>query len=158
MASGEWRPLREPQLPETAGKGLFTGRRILIAEDNEFNAEIICKILRMCGIITEVESNGALAVEAFFAAAPGTYDAILMDIQMPEMDGYEAARTIRADGRADAKVMPIIAMTANAFEQDVKTAMEAGMDAHIAKPIDVNILYETLTLSSITMARLRNLK
>lgn len=110
------------------------------------------------GIITEVESNGALAIEAFFAAAPGTYDAILMDIQMPEMDGYEAARTIRADCRADAKVIPIIAMTANASEQDVKTAMEAGMDAHIAKPIDVNILYETLTLSSITMARLRNLK
>lgn len=68
-----------------------------------------------------------------------------MDIQMPEMDGYEAARIIRADGRTDAKVIPIIAMTANAFEQDVKTAMEAGMDAHIAKPIDVNILYETLT-------------
>lgn len=145
MESGEWRPLREPQLPETAGKGLFTGRRILIAEDNEINAEIICEILRMCGIITEVESNGALAVEAFFSAAPGTYDAILMDIQMPEMDGYEAARIIRAAGRTDAKVIPIIAMTANAFEQDVKTAMEAGMDAHIAKPIDVNILYETLT-------------
>ena len=145
VESGEWRPLREPQLPETAGKGLFTGRRILIAEDNEINAEIICEILRMCGIITEVESNGALAVEAFFSAAPGTYDAILMDIQMPEMDGYEAARIIRADGRTDAKVIPIIAMTANAFEQDVKTAMEAGMDAHIAKPIDVNILYETLT-------------
>ena len=68
-----------------------------------------------------------------------------MDIQMPEMDGYEAARIIRAAGRTDAKVIPIIAMTANAFEQDVKTAMEAGMDAHIAKPIDVNILYETLT-------------
>ena len=68
-----------------------------------------------------------------------------MDIQMPEMDGYEAARTIRADCRADAKVIPIIAMAAYAFEQDVKTAMEAGMDAHIAKPIDVNILYETLT-------------
>ena len=87
------------------GKGLFTGRRILIAEDNEITAEIICEILRMCGIITEVESNGALAVEEFFSAAPGTYDAILMDIQMPEMDGcpyrkaerlYEHAPAIRS--------------------------------------------------------------
>ena len=124
---------------------LFLGRRFLVAEDNEINAEIVCEILGMCGAKTEVRGNGALAVEEFRAAAPGTYDAILMDIQMPVMDGYEAARTIRADMRADARSIPIIAMTANAFEKDVKEAWEAGMDAHIAKPLDVNVLYEKLT-------------
>ena len=76
--------------------------------------------------------------------SPGTYDAILMDIQMPEMDGYEAARTIRSDSRPDAKSIPIIAMTANAFEQDVNAALEAGMDAHLSKPIEPERLFQTL--------------
>lgn len=134
-----------PELPpETVKAHLFTGRRFLIAEDNVINAEIISEILHMSGARTEVKSDGALAVEAFRTAAPGTYDAILMDIQMPEMDGYEAARTIRADPRPDARTIPIIAMSANAFEQDVKAAMDAGMNAHIAKPLDLNVLYEKL--------------
>ena len=98
----------------------------------------------MCGAETVVRSDGALAVEAFFSAAPGTYDAILMDIQMPEMDGYAAARTIRSNKRPDAKTIPIIAMTANAFVEDVEAALEAGMDAHIAKPLDIGILCSTL--------------
>ena len=98
----------------------------------------------MCGAETVVRGNGVLAVEAFCAAVPGTYDAILMDIQMPEMDGYAAARTIRSNKRADAKTIPIIAMTANAFEEDVEAALEAGMDAHIAKPVDIGILWATL--------------
>ena len=134
-----------PEPPSEAVKDdLFSGRRFLIAEDNAINAEIISELLRMWGAQIEVKGDGALAVEAFCAAAPGTYDAILMDIQMPEMDGYEAARTIRANRRPDAGTIPIIAMTANAFEQDVKAAMEAGMNAHIAKPLDVNVLYEKL--------------
>lgn len=89
---------------------------------------------------TRGQGGWALAVEAFFTAAPGTYDAILMDIQMPEMNGYEAARMIRLDQRPDAGTIPIIAMTANAFEQDVNAALETGMNAHIAKPLDVNAL------------------
>lgn len=144
VSSGDIVSAAEQQLPETAGADLFWGRRFLVAEDNEINAEILCEILRMCGAETDVKGDGALAVEAFRTAAPGTYDAILMDIQMPVMDGYEAARTIRADSRPDAGAIPIIAMTANAFDQDVEAAMEAGMDAHIAKPLDVNLLYERL--------------
>lgn len=143
VPSSDRQPVPDP--PRIMEKpGLFSGRRFLIAEDNAINAEIISEILRMCGAQTEVMGDGALVVEAFFTAAPGTYDAILMDIQMPEMDGYEAARMIRSDPRPDAGTIPIIAMTANAFEQDVNAALEAGMNAHIAKPLDVNVLYEKL--------------
>lgn len=134
----------EKQTLEVMHEGLFAGRRFLIAEDNEINAEIICEILGMCGAKTELRSNGALAVEEFLASEPGTYDAILMDIQMPVMDGYEAARRIRALCRSDAGDIPIIAMTANAFEQDVNAALEAGMNAHIAKPLDVNVMVDKL--------------
>lgn len=134
----------EPLPIEPFQADLFSGRCFLIAEDNGINAEIVSELLGMCGARTEVKGDGRAAVEAFLCAAPGTYDAILMDIQMPVMDGYEAARMIRAHQRPDAAVIPIIAMTANAFEQDVKAAMEAGMNAHIAKPLDVNILYEKL--------------
>lgn len=123
---------------------LFSGRRFLVAEDNGINAEIISEILRMYGAKTEVRGNGALTVQAFLSAAPGTFDAILMDIQMPEMDGYEATQIIRSNKRPDAKTIPIIAMTANAFEEDVEAALEAGMDAHIAKPVDIGILCSTL--------------
>ena len=140
----EGRDTPEPQPPGGIEEGLFAGRRFLIAEDNAINSEIICEILQMCGAETVVRSDGALAVEAFFSAAPGTYDAILMDIQMPEMDGYAAARTIRSNKRPDAKTIPIIAMTANAFVEDVEAALEAGMDAHIAKPLDIGILCSTL--------------
>lgn len=134
----------ESQPPGGIEENLFSGRRFLIAEDNAINSEIICEILQMCGAKTVVRSNGALAVEAFCAAVSGTYDAILMDIQMPEMDGYTATRTIRSNKRPDAKTIPIIAMTANAFKEDVEAALEAGMDAHIAKPVDIGILCSTL--------------
>ena len=123
---------------------LVAGCRFLVVEDNEINAEILCELLHLYGAETEVRGDGALAVEAFRTAAPGTYDAILMDIRMPEMNGYEATRTIRADKRPDAKTIPIIAMTANAFEEDVKEALESGMNAHIAKPLDIGTLYKTL--------------
>ena len=122
----------------------FGGRLFLVAEDNEINAEILCELLSMYGAKTVVRQNGAQAVRAFAEASPGTYDAILMDVQMPEMNGYEATRAIRSMERPDAAVIPIIAMTANAFAEDVKAAMEAGMTAHVAKPIDVEILRGSL--------------
>ena len=141
---GEWQSAPKPQPLNGIEADLFAGCRYLVAEDNDINAEIICEILKMCGAEAQVRKNGALAVEAFRAESPGTYDAILMDIQMPVMDGYEAARTIRADSRPDAKDIPIIAMTANAFAADVKAALSAGMDAHLSKPIEPDRLFQTL--------------
>ena len=137
----EMAEIKSPEEP--AGQPL-AGKRFLVAEDNEINAEILCEILRMYGAESEVKGNGAEAVKAFFAAVPGTYDGIVMDIQMPEMDGYEAARIIRANGRSDTGTIPIIAMTANAFEEDIRTALEAGMNAHVAKPIDIGVLLAAL--------------
>lgn len=125
-------------------KAPFCGRHILVAEDNEINAEILCGLLDIYGAETVVKSNGIQTVQEFQSAAPGTYDAILMDIQMPEMDGYAATRAIRRLNRSDAKNIPIIAMTANAFSEDVQAALAAGMNAHVAKPIDVEVLQNTL--------------
>ena len=122
----------------------LAGRRFLIAEDNEINAEILCELLQMFGASSEVKTDGAQAVQAFSRAAPGAYDAVLMDIRMPEMDGYEATRAIRALDRPDAARIPIVAMTANAFAEDIQAAEEAGMNAHVAKPISVEILRDTL--------------
>lgn len=122
----------------------IAGRRFLVAEDNELNAEILCELLQMHGAKSVVKRDGAQAVREFCSRAPGTYDAILMDIQMPEMNGYEAARAIRSLGRADGGQIPIIAMTANAFTEDIQAAMQAGMNAHVAKPIDMQGLIDTL--------------
>lgn len=122
----------------------LAGRRFLIAEDNKLNTEIVCGILRMFGAEAVAKANGLQAVEEFGKAQPGTYDAILMDIRMPEMNGYEATRTIRRMQRNDAGTIPIIAMTANAFAEDVQESVDAGMTAHIAKPIDVKLLHATL--------------
>ncbi len=136
-------PAGEAQPLTTEGLAL-TGRRFLVAEDNAINAEILCELLQMYGAGSHVEMNGAQAVQAFCEAEPGTYDAVLMDIQMPVMNGYEAARAIRALERPDAKTIPIIAMTANAFSEDIQASREAGMNAHVAKPIDVQLLYTAL--------------
>lgn len=125
-------------------EALLSGRCFLIAEDNAINAEILSEILQMQGARTVVKADGAQAVAAFRNAAPGTYDAILMDVQMPEMNGYEATRAIRALCRPDAAAIPIIAMTANAFAEDVQASRDAGMTAHIAKPIDFDVLRATL--------------
>lgn len=125
-------------------EGIFTGRRFLMAEDNDINAEILCELLQMEGASSERREDGIRTVAAFKSAEPGTYDAILMDIQMPGMNGYEAARMIRSLDRADAKEIPIIAMTANAFAEDVQAALEAGMNAHVAKPIDMDLLRAAL--------------
>lgn len=123
----------------------FKGRCFLVAEDNAINAEILCELLQMQGASTVVRSDGAQAVQAFLSAPPGAYDAVLMDIQMPGMNGYEATRVIRAINRPDAGQIPIIAMTANAFAEDVQAAHEAGMDAHVAKPIDMAVLRAALS-------------
>ena len=123
---------------------IFKGRCFLVAEDNEINAEILCELLQMKGASSERRENGVRAVEEFRAAEPGTYDVILMDIQMPVMNGYEATRRIRSLNREDARKIPIIAMTANAFAEDVQAALEAGMNAHVAKPIDMDMLRAAL--------------
>lgn len=122
----------------------FSGRNFLVAEDHPINAELLCQILMMDGAQAVVASDGVQAVREFTNTAPGTFDAILMDIQMPAMNGYEASRAIRELSRPDAKAIPIVAMTANAFAEDVQAALDAGMNAHIAKPIDVDVLRSSL--------------
>lgn len=114
----------------------FDGQRVLLVEDNELNQEIAATILKEKGLLVDVAENGQVALERFQATPPGTYFALLMDIQMPVMNGYEAARAIRALDRPDASSVPIIAMTANAFASDVSEAMSAGMNGHIAKPVE----------------------
>ncbi len=132
---------------EDAGMGEplhdFTGKRILLAEDNDLNWEIANEILSSAGFEMEWAENGKICVEKFEQSAVGTYDAVLMDIRMPIMDGYGAARAIRALDRPDAD-LPIIAMTADAFSEDVQRCLESGMNAHIAKPIDINNLIQHL--------------
>jgi len=108
------------------------------------NAKITERLLTSFGLDAVIASNGAEALENFRSAPPGTYKAILMDIQMPVMDGYGATRAIRALDRPDAAEIPIFAMSANAFQDDVAHCLEAGMNGHIAKPIDVDILHKTL--------------
>ncbi len=126
--------------------GSFAGRHFLVAEDNEINAEIIEELLDIEDATCEIVENGRLAVERFEQSAPGEYDAILMDVQMPVMNGYEATRAIRNLEREDSKFILIVAMTANAFAEDVKDAMDAGMDAHIAKPVDMELLRRVFKL------------
>ena len=122
----------------------LAGRRILLAEDIEINAEIMMDVLSMEEIEADHAENGRAAVEMFSASTPGSYSAILMDIRMPEMDGLEAAAAIRALDRPDAKKIPIIALTANAFDEDVQRSLQAGMNAHLSKPVEPDHLYRTL--------------
>ena len=123
----------------------ISGMKLLMAEDNELNAEIAETLLTDEGASVTIVTDGKKAVERFASSAPGTFDAILMDIMMPEMDGLAATRAIRSLDRADAKIIPIVAMTANAFEEDAKQCFAAGMNAHIAKPIDMELLEKTLS-------------
>lgn len=137
----------EPQSTEpqnTKPKYDFSGRKILLAEDNELNKEIATELLEMVGAKVEHAENGQKAIEMFEASALGYYDLILMDIQMPVLGGYEATAAIRKLNRMDAGEIPIFAMTANAFAEDVSKALAAGMNGHIAKPINTNQLYATL--------------
>ena len=131
-------------LQEPAEHDNLEGMHFLAAEDNEINAEILREILSIEGADCEIVENGKLAVERFEAAAEGTFDAILMDVQMPVMNGYDATRAIRALKRKDAKEIPIIAMTANAFAEDEKEALAAGMNIHLAKPIDITLLRKVI--------------
>lgn len=123
----------------------FEGKKLLLVEDNELNQEIAVEILQETGFVMDVADDGAVAVEKLKGAEPGQYDLILMDIQMPILNGYEATKQIRALNQPGISDIPIIAMTANAFDEDKKAALAAGMNGHIAKPIDVPKLMELLT-------------
>ena len=125
-------------------KADLEGRHILLAEDVQINAEIMMMVLAVRGIDVDLAENGRIAVNMFEASKPGYYDAVLMDMRMPEMDGLEATRTIRAMERKDAKAIPIIALTANAFDEDVQRSLQAGLNAHLTKPVQPEALYETL--------------
>ncbi|MBR1711153.1 MAG: response regulator, partial [Clostridia bacterium] len=127
-----------------SGKTDLKGRRILLAEDMAVNAEIMMMILSMRELEVDLAENGRFAVELFRDHGAGYYDAILMDMRMPEMDGLEATRAIRELERADAKTVPIIALTANAFDEDVQRSMQAGLNAHLSKPVEPDSLFETL--------------
>lgn len=118
--------------------------RILLAEDNELNQEIAAAILGDAGFCTEIAGNGQIAVEMLKKSKPGYYQLVLMDVQMPEMDGYQATRTIRKLENKELASIPILAMTANAFEEDKQEALKCGMNGHLAKPIDIEVLFETL--------------
>ena len=129
---------------KTAHKAELSGRRILLAEDVQINAEIIMMILQSRGMEIDHAENGRICAETFASHEEGYYDAILMDVRMPEMDGLEATKTIRAMDRQDAKKVPIIALTANAFDEDVQRSLMAGMNAHLSKPVQAEVLFETL--------------
>jgi CheY-like chemotaxis protein len=122
----------------------LNGMKALLVEDNELNMEIAEEILEDEGLIITEAENGQIAVDKFAASEPGDFDVILMDVMMPVMNGYEATKAIRHLNRPDAETIPIIAMTANAYKEDVEQAMEAGMNAHIAKPVKVELLLSVL--------------
>ena len=134
-------PAAEPAQPTAAD---LKGKKLLLVEDNELNREIALEILKEAGFVVDTAEDGAVAVQKIKQAAPGQYDLILMDIQMPNLDGYEATRQIRALPDAEKANIPIFAMTANAFEEDRQNALAAGMNGHIAKPLDVPHLLRVL--------------
>lgn len=130
--------------PADAAGVSLEGRRILLAEDIPENAEIVTDLLELEGVEADHAENGQRALELFSQSPPGYYDAILMDLRMPVMDGFEATRLIRALDRPDAETIPIVALTANAFAEDVRRTLGAGMNKHLAKPAEADALYETL--------------
>ena len=137
---------KDEKKTETApGKADFTGRKILLAEDNEMNRMIAEAILTNFGFEVEKAEDGQIAVQKMTDAPAGTYDVILMDIQMPNMDGYEATKRIRTLDDKNKADIPIIAVTANAFEEDRKLALKAGMNGHLAKPYDVPSMIKTIS-------------
>ena len=129
---------------EGSGSDVVRGKRVLVVDDIEVNRIILVKVLGSLGAVCDTAGDGQEAVEKFQASQPGDYDLILMDVQMPVMDGYSATRAIRAGEHPEAKTVPIIAMTANAFVDDVRDAIESGMDAHIAKPVQIDNLKSTI--------------
>lgn len=131
------------QPPKARESASIAGRRLLVAEDNELNREIAVYLLQDAGAVVDQAADGKEAVEMFAASAPGTYDAVLMDVMMPELDGLAAARAIRGMDRSDAQ-LPIIAMTANLFDEDVAACLAAGMDAYIPKPLEAGQMIKTI--------------
>ena len=129
---------------ESPDERVLAGKRVLMAEDVEQNAEILADLLEMEDMLSEHAANGQLAVDMFAKSPEGYYDVILMDVRMPVMDGLSATRAIRALERPDAKTIPIIAMTANVFDEDVERSLQAGMNAHLSKPVEPERLYETM--------------
>lgn len=122
------------------------GLHVLLAEDNDLNAEIAVALLEEQGMIVTRTVDGKSALAQFCNTAPGTFELILMDIMMPEMNGYETTKAIRnMPDRPDGKKIPIIAMTANAFAEDIQAALDAGMDGHVAKPVDMGLLLSVIT-------------
>ena len=131
-----------PSVDERAG---LEGMHFLCAEDNDLNAEILRSMLELKGATCEIFSNGKLALEAFEKAGKGEYDGVLLDVQMPVMNGYETSRNIRNSTNPEGKNIPIIAMTANAFAEDIRRSLDAGMNAHVTKPVDLDRLEEEIT-------------
>ena len=130
---------------DVSGPQNIEGVRILLAEDNELNAEIASALLTECGAEVEHAEDGQIALELFEKSPPGYYQAVLMDLRMPNKNGFEATEAIRKLQRADAHTVPIIAMSADAFAEDVQRCLAAGMNAHVPKPIDMDLLLKTLS-------------
>lgn len=120
------------------------GMRVLIVEDNELNLDIVQEVLRERGLIVTGAANGQIAVDLFGGSPPGTFDVILMDMHMPVLDGVSAAKQIRAMNRSDAATIPILALTANDFEEDIRRTREAGMNDHLTKPFDMEKIFRVL--------------
>ena len=137
-----YQTLQEKELQKE--KSDFAGKKVLLVEDNELNQEIASTILSEAGFTVDIANDGDAAVNKMKKASVGQYDLILMDIQMPKMDGYEATRQIRQLADRQIAAIPIVAMTANAFEEDRQSALDAGMNGHIAKPIENSELFEIL--------------
>lgn len=148
-------PVVEEETGETAQ---LEGRNILLAEDNFLNMEIATELLQMRGAKVTPAEDGRKALEAFQNSQPGFFDAVLMDMQMPDMDGCESTKAIRALDRPDARTVPIVALTANAFAEDITRTAQAGMDAHLAKPINIEQLCTTLTKLMLRRDRARNIR
>ena len=120
------------------------GKRVLLAEDVEINAQIMKMVLSLREIECDLAENGKIALEKYLTHEAGYYDAVLMDMRMPEMDGITASKAIRGSAREDAATIPIIALTANAFDEDVQRSLQAGLNAHLSKPVEPDVLFETL--------------
>lgn len=138
-------PEERPREEDQGVQGDIAGMNILLVEDNEINCEIVEFMLRDAGAEVVTANNGKAAVDVFEASATGTFDCILMDLMMPVMSGYEAARVIRGLDRADARTVPIIALSANTFDEDVALAKDAGMNEHLAKPVDVHRMFQAMS-------------
>ena len=124
----------------------IAGMKVLIVEDNELNRDIMQEVLKERGLVVTEAADGQIAVDLFGSSPPGTFDVILMDMHMPVLDGLEATRQIRAMKRGDAKTIPILALTANDFEEDIRLTKEAGMNDHLTKPFDMDKIFAALAV------------